>query len=336
MAEAQPEFQPLKVFVCNLPLCVDNKTLADSFGKFGDVTESKIVFNKRGKSMRYGFVTFSAASSLENCLQAQPHFIDGAKVNVHRAIKQSREAERKTSVSGTELDNETTKNTTDDVVQKCQYVSGQLVENFGVHVLFPDKFKIDRDATVKHFSEFGKVSDCKIPLDGDSEPKRYCIIKFKKGESAVKAIEHRNQCVGNTSIVVSRLFNNEELDKGSFNRNAAGEESRRVLGAPSREYDNSLESFRGLQGPLINNYGYMSMINQSQTSRNAPRRKSRDLRPYRRDNVFRENYPDQRGDGFLPLPFAITDQTELGCAKSNFGPMRHGRLNYTDPRTGGF
>ena len=52
--------------------------------------------------------------------------------------------------------------------------------------------------------------------------------------------------------------------------------------------------------------------------------------------LFRENYSDQRGDGLLPLPFAIIDQTGLGCAKSNFGPMRHGRLNYTDPRTGGF
>ena len=64
-----------------------------------------------------------------------------------------------------------------------------------VHVLFLDKFKIDKEATLKHLSEFEKVSDCEIPLDGDGEPKQYCIIKFKKGKSAVKAIEDRNQCI---------------------------------------------------------------------------------------------------------------------------------------------
>ena len=148
--------EPLKISVSYFPHCTNNETLANYFRKFGDITESFVVFDEHGRSKKHGFVTFSDASSLENCPQAQPHFIDGAKVEVHRAIKQNRKAERKTSVSGTELDNETPKNTIDDLVQKCQYVSVQVGENLSVHVLFPDKFKIDRDSTVEHFSNSEK------------------------------------------------------------------------------------------------------------------------------------------------------------------------------------
>ena len=84
MAEAQPIFQPLKVFVCNLPINIDNETLADYFGKFGNVTESLVIFDESGRSKRYGFVKFSDASSLENCLQAQPHTIDDVEVHVQK------------------------------------------------------------------------------------------------------------------------------------------------------------------------------------------------------------------------------------------------------------
>ena len=86
MAEAQPKFQPFKVFVWNLPLYI---------------TKSNIVFNKHGKSKRHMFMTFLDASSLENCLQAQPHTIGDVKVHV----------------------------------PKCQYISVQVGENFGVHVI---------------------------------------------------------------------------------------------------------------------------------------------------------------------------------------------------------
>ena len=69
MAEAQPKFQPFKVFVWNLPLYI---------------TESNIVFDKRGRSNRHMFMTFLDASSLENCLHAQPHTIDDVEVHVKK------------------------------------------------------------------------------------------------------------------------------------------------------------------------------------------------------------------------------------------------------------
>ena len=109
-----PEHEPLKISVSYFPHCTNNETLANYFRKFGDITESFVVFDEHGRSKKHGFVTFSDASSLENCLCEQPHFIDGAKVKVRRAKKQNRTAERKTSVTGTELDNEKSKNTIDD------------------------------------------------------------------------------------------------------------------------------------------------------------------------------------------------------------------------------
>ena len=85
--------------------------------------------------------------------------------------------------------------------------------------------------------------------------KRYCVIKFHNGESTVKAIEERKQKIGETDIVVSKLLNNEKLDKHSYGRCAPGN----FLNT-SISYGNVPENSRALQGPARNNYGHMPMM----------------------------------------------------------------------------
>ena len=50
------------------------------FSKYGEITESFLICNKRpGRSRNYGFVTFSDPAVADKVLE-QDHFIDGTKV----------------------------------------------------------------------------------------------------------------------------------------------------------------------------------------------------------------------------------------------------------------
>ncbi|OXB71688.1 UNVERIFIED_CONTAM: hypothetical protein H355_014892 [Colinus virginianus] len=76
-----------KIFVGSLPPGTTKEALSDLMKKFGTVDDVVIMMDRiTGASRGFGFVTFTEASAVNECMQAKPHVIDGHEVDVRRAI----------------------------------------------------------------------------------------------------------------------------------------------------------------------------------------------------------------------------------------------------------
>ncbi|KAI1714116.1 RNA recognition motif domain-containing protein [Ditylenchus destructor] len=79
---------PVSLFVGSLPENVTEETLREEFSKYGKPVfwkvENEGLFNESGP---YGFVTYSTEKEALNALKSGPHTIEGAVVDVKKAIK---------------------------------------------------------------------------------------------------------------------------------------------------------------------------------------------------------------------------------------------------------
>lgn len=83
------KFRPLqenKVFIGGLAKHTTNDTLMGYFSQFGDIFDHIVMSHPSGISKGFGFVTFSERDSVDKCLNAGPHYIDGQDVNVKKAV----------------------------------------------------------------------------------------------------------------------------------------------------------------------------------------------------------------------------------------------------------
>lgn len=72
-----------KLYVANIPWTVSNKELKLYFSKFGHVTNSLVVFDKKtGLSKNYGFITFASREAFENANNCDNHKLEGNTLKV--------------------------------------------------------------------------------------------------------------------------------------------------------------------------------------------------------------------------------------------------------------
>lgn len=72
-----------KLYVANIPWTVSNKELKLYFSKFGHVTNSIVVFDKKtGVSKNYGFVTFASKEAFDNATNFDNHKLEGNTLKV--------------------------------------------------------------------------------------------------------------------------------------------------------------------------------------------------------------------------------------------------------------
>lgn len=75
-----------KLYVGNVPWTVSHKELKLYFSKFGHVTNSLVVFNKKtGISRNYGFVTFATKEAYEAAQNFTQHKLEGNNLRVRSA-----------------------------------------------------------------------------------------------------------------------------------------------------------------------------------------------------------------------------------------------------------
>jgi len=79
--------QENKVFIGGLSRSTNSDSLWDYFSKFGEIFDHIVMTHPSGDSKGFGFVTFQKRDSLDICLNSGPHNVDGAEVNVQKAVR---------------------------------------------------------------------------------------------------------------------------------------------------------------------------------------------------------------------------------------------------------
>lgn len=74
------------IYVGNISFNTSQEGLEDHFGKYGDITEVKIITDREtGNSRGFAFVTFATPASAQSALVADNQDLDGRKVRVNLA-----------------------------------------------------------------------------------------------------------------------------------------------------------------------------------------------------------------------------------------------------------
>lgn len=72
-----------RLYVANIPWTVCHKELRLYFSKFGHITNSVVVFDKKtGLSKHYGFVSFATKEAFENANNFTQHILEGNTLRV--------------------------------------------------------------------------------------------------------------------------------------------------------------------------------------------------------------------------------------------------------------
>lgn len=76
----------LTLYVSNLPWTVSNRELQNYFSQFGPVSSASVIFDEQtGLSRGYGYVNFNYSKSYVKALQAEPHSLEGKRLDIGQA-----------------------------------------------------------------------------------------------------------------------------------------------------------------------------------------------------------------------------------------------------------
>ncbi|GMM50850.1 polyadenylate-binding protein [Starmerella bacillaris] len=166
------------VFIKNLDPSIDNKALHDTFALFGQVLSCKIVVDRRGKSLGYGFVHFEtdeiAAEAIETVngmmMNGQPVFV------ARHMSRPEREAIAEE--------------------QRAQFTN-VYINNLGPN--------IEEQTLRDMFSKFGEIKTFKLVTPEDNKNKSFALVDFTNHDSAQKAVDELNDTeVDGLKIYVGR------------------------------------------------------------------------------------------------------------------------------------
>jgi len=84
------DVEEYRCFIGNLSWSTTDESLKDAFGKFGNLTEAKVVLDKfSGRSRGFGFVTFDEKKAMEDAIEGMNGLdVDGRNITVDKAQPQ--------------------------------------------------------------------------------------------------------------------------------------------------------------------------------------------------------------------------------------------------------
>ncbi|KAL5218025.1 hypothetical protein ABZP36_018709 [Zizania latifolia] len=84
------DLEEYRCFIGNLSWSTTDESLKDAFGKFGNLTEAKVVLDKySGRSRGFGFVTFDEKKAMEDAIDGMNGLdLDGRSITVDKAQPQ--------------------------------------------------------------------------------------------------------------------------------------------------------------------------------------------------------------------------------------------------------
>jgi len=157
-----------KIYVSNIPKQVDSKQLQKYFETFGSVYSAVVIGAKKGKSLSYGFVSFSSKKSLDKALAAT-HVIDGCQLVVDTV-----------SVEKAKMN-------------LVKYAQGG---DPNVFLFIQDIPKdVNRQAFIQHFSKFGELSRVRLVSRPDKN-KDFVYLQYKDIDAAAVAKSQKHRIPG--------------------------------------------------------------------------------------------------------------------------------------------
>lgn len=157
-----------KIYVSNIPKHVDSKQLQKYFESFGSVYSAVVIGAKKGKSLSYGFVSFSSKKSLDLVLNTT-HSIDGCLLAID-------------TVSIDKAKNNLVK-----------YANG---EDSNVFLFVQDIPKdVNRQVLVDYFSQFGELTKARL-VNRPDKNKDFIYLQYKTIDSAANAKSQKHKITG--------------------------------------------------------------------------------------------------------------------------------------------
>lgn len=147
------------IIVKNLPTCIDNKTLYDTFKIFGEVLSCKVATDLTGKSKGFGFVSYTD------------------KPAVKKAIKFGNE----TSLKGNTLK-------VDKLIKKAERISKKDSVEQSFTNVYIKNFDCEEEELKAILESYGEITSFFAPKKSDNSCVGFAFCNFNRHEDALKAI----------------------------------------------------------------------------------------------------------------------------------------------------
>ncbi|UJR26184.1 hypothetical protein I4U23_007527 [Adineta vaga] len=170
------------VFIKNLDKNIDNKSLYDTFSAFGNILSCKIMTDENGQSKGFGFVHFETQEAADNAInKVNGMLLADKKVFVGRFMSRNQrpgaEGQRK--------------------------FTNIFIKNFGD--------QLDEEKLRELFSQFGKITSCKVEMDENGTSKGFGFCSYENPEEAEEAVEKMNSySLGDKQLYVGRFQKKNE------------------------------------------------------------------------------------------------------------------------------
>ena len=156
-----------KLFVGGLDHSVTDQYLMEYFETFGTLTDWVVMKTQLTKQPKgYGFVTFQKPEMMENCLESQPHCLNGKVVELKKATPRAEHRPEPNSQPGEESSFESNK----------LFITG----------LEPTVTKEDLR---EYFEKFGKLSDWVVMIGHNAKSKCFGFVTFKSQLALEKCLK---------------------------------------------------------------------------------------------------------------------------------------------------
>lgn len=202
-----------ELFIKNLSYNTTQEGLADFFGKYGDVEETKIVYDKQsGRSKGVGFCRFYEAQSAVKAMEDAGNLtLDGRPISI--SYSNEKPAPKSQGANSFKPD-------TNFEGQRYGLFVGNL------------SFKSNEQGIENFFKDCGKIIDIRIAKDQTGRMRGFAHVDFDSEESVEKALKKNGFKLDGREL---------KLDKSESKPKAGGNKGRRSFNKGNKPQVNPLE-----------------------------------------------------------------------------------------------
>lgn len=199
-----------ELFLKNLPWKADEDTLKECFGKYGEVTNVKILKDRNtGKPRGIGFLEFSTAEEAQSAMDDAANIeLEGRQLTIN--FSDNKDANRGPKQEGGQRDRNQGSQSSGDGTTI-------FVGNLG--------FKTSESSIREFFDDCGTVTSVRIAKGDDGRSKGFCHVDFDSNDSVQKAIEKNGQELDGRAVRVDASTgkrSNDRGDRGGFRGGRGG------------------------------------------------------------------------------------------------------------------